>query len=119
MTPGVVVVGGGFGALEISLALRKLRRDVSVTVVSSETLVTYRPWLIKVPAGGPQPPVIPFANLLASAGVEIISDRAAGVDLNARPFILQSGAPVSYGPLVVATGALAHCARVPATRAHP
>jgi NADH dehydrogenase FAD-containing subunit len=118
MTPGVVVVGGGFGALEISLAVRKLRPDVSVTVVSSETHVTYRPWLIKVPAGGPQPPVIPFANLLASAGVEIISDRAAGVDLNARRVILQSGAAVSYGQLVVATGAVADRDRLPGAGAY-
>jgi NADH dehydrogenase FAD-containing subunit len=118
MTPGVVVVGGGFGALEISLALRKLRPDVSVKVVSSETHLTYRPWLIKVPAGGPQPPVIPFASLLASAGVETISDRAAGVDLNARSVILQSGAAVSYGQLVVATGAVADRDRIPGARAH-
>jgi len=118
MTPGVVVVGGGFGALETSLAVRKLRPDVSVTVVSSETHLTYRPWLIKLPAGGPQPPVIPFANLLASAGVETISDRAAGVDLNARRVILQSGAAVSYEKLVVATGAVADRDRVPGARAH-
>ena len=118
MTSGVVVVGGGFGALETSLALRKLRADLSITVVSSETHVTYRPWLIKVPAGGPQPPDIPFANLLASAGVETISDRAAGVDLNARRVILQSGAAVSYGQLVVATGAVADRDRVPGARAH-
>ena len=113
MTPGVVVVGGGFGALEISLAVRKLRPDLSVTVVSGETDLTYRPWQIKVPAGGPQPPVIPFANLLASAGIEIIADRAAGVDLNARRLILQSGARVAYGQLVVATGAEADRDRIP------
>jgi NADH dehydrogenase FAD-containing subunit len=118
MTAGVVVVGGGFAALEISLALRKLRPDISVTVVSSENHVTYRPWLIKVPAGGPQPPVIPFANLLTSAGVEQVSDRAASVDLDARRVILQSGAPVSYGQLVVATGAVADRDRVPGAREH-
>jgi NADH dehydrogenase FAD-containing subunit len=116
MTAGVVVVGGGFAALETSLALRKLRPGVSVTVVSSENHVTYRPWLIKVPAGGPQPPVIPFANLLTSAGVEKISDRAASVDLDTRRVILQSGAPVSYGQLVVATGAVADRDRVPGAR---
>jgi 3-phenylpropionate/trans-cinnamate dioxygenase ferredoxin reductase subunit len=118
MTAGVVVVGGGFGALETSLALRKLRPDVSVTVVSSETHVTYRPWLIKVPAGGTQPPVIPFADLLASAGVKTISDRAAALDLDARHVLLQSGAPVPYAQLVVATGAVADCDRVPGARAH-
>jgi NADH dehydrogenase FAD-containing subunit len=118
MKPGVVVVGGGFGALEASLALRKLRPDVSVTVVSSETHVTYRPWLIKVPAGGAQPPVIPFADLLASAGVKTISDRAVAVDLDTRRVILQSGAPVPYAQLVVATGAVADRERIPGARAH-
>jgi NADH dehydrogenase FAD-containing subunit len=116
VTPDVVVVGGGFGALEISLALRKLQPDVSITVVSRETHVTYRPWLIKVPAGGPPPPVIPFANLLASAGVETISDEAAAVDLNARCVTLQSGAAVSYRQIVVATGAVADRDRVPGAR---
>jgi len=118
MTVGVVVVGGGFGALETGLALRKLRPDVPVTVVSTETHVTYRPWLIKVPAGGAQPPVIQFADLLASAGVQTISDRAAAVDLDARRVILQSGAPVPYAQLVVATGAVADRDRIPGAGAH-
>jgi NADH dehydrogenase FAD-containing subunit len=118
MTPGVVVVGGGFGALETCLALRKLRPDVPVTVVSTETDVTYRPWLIKVPAGGPPPPVVPFASLLASARVEMISDKAAGADLAARRVILESGAALTYQQLVVATGAVADRDRVPGARAH-
>jgi len=118
MTADVVVVGGGFGALEVGLALKKLRPDVSVTVVSSETHVIYRPWLIKVPATGVQPPVIPFADLLVSAGVEIIADRATGVDLDARRVILQSSSAISYGQLVVATGASADRDRVPGARTH-
>ncbi len=118
MTAGVVVVGGGLGALEIGLALKKLRPDVPTTVVSDETHVTYRPWLIKLPAGSRRPPAIPFARLLASAGIEIIADRAAGVDLNARHVILKSGATVPYRQLVVATGAMADRDRVPGARAH-
>lgn len=116
MTPGVVVVGGGFGALEIALALRKLRPGIRVTVVSPETHVTYRPWLIKVPAGGPPPPVIPFADLLASERVEVVSDKASGVDLDARRLNLESGATIPYGQLVVATGAVADRERVPGAR---
>jgi NADH dehydrogenase FAD-containing subunit len=118
VTGGVLVVGGGFAALETSLALKKLRPDLSVTVVSSETHVTYRPWLIKVPAGGAQPPVIPFADLLASSGVKTISDRAAAIDLEARRVILQSGPPVPYAQLVVATGAVADRDRIPGARDH-
>lgn len=118
MTPDVVVVGGGFGALEVSLALRKLRPDVSVTVVSDATNVTYRPWLIKVPAGGPPPPEVPFATLLGSARIGVVSDRAAGIDLSSRLVTLQSGTAIAYRQLVIATGAVADRDRLPGARAH-
>ncbi len=118
MNRHVVVVGGGLGALEISLALKKLRSDVAVTVISTQTEVTYRPWLIKVPAGGQPPPMIPFARLLASAGVDTICGLAVNVDLADRHVILQSGEAVSYDQLVVATGAEADRDRVPGARAH-
>lgn len=113
-----MVVGGGFASLEVSLALRKLRPDVSVTVVSDATEVTYRPWLIKVPAGGQPPPQIPFATLLAEARIEVLSNRARGIDLNSRLVTLQSGTVITYRQLVIATGALADRDRVPGARAH-
>jgi NADH dehydrogenase FAD-containing subunit len=112
-----VVVGGGFAALEVALALRKLGVG-PVTVISSETEVVYRPWLIRVPAGGPQPPMIPFARLLASAGVEIVTGRAGSADLDARRVLVDSGAQLEYDQLVVATGAVADRDRVPGSREH-
>ena len=118
MSPEVVVIGGGFAALEVSLALRKLRPNVSVTVVSDATEVTYRPWLIKVPAGGQPPPQIPFANLLAAARIEVVSERATGIDLSSRLVTLQSGTVIAYHQLVIATGAVADRNRVPGARAH-
>ena len=118
MTRGVVVVGGGFAALEIALSLRKGRRDIPVSVVSTETEATYRPWLIKLPASGAQPPVIPFARLLAEAGVELVTGVASSVDLDARRLVLASGSAVEYRQLVVATGASADRDRVPGARQH-
>ena len=118
MTERAVVVGGGFAALEIALALRKQRRDLPITVVSTETELIYRPWLIKVPAGGAQPPVIPFARLVAAARVELVSDRAARVDVEGKRVFLESGAEMDYGQLVVATGAVADRGRVPGARDH-
>jgi len=112
----VVVVGGGFAALEVALALRKLDASVPVTVVSDETEVVYRPWLIRVPAGGQQPPIIPFARLLEAAGVEVVARRVAGADLDQRHLVLDSGAAIDYEQLVVATGATADRQRVPGTR---
>lgn len=118
MNGGVVVVGGGFGALEVALALKAVDRRVAVSVISSETAVVYRPWLIRVPAGNSQPPVIPFTRLLAEAGVDVIAGRAEAADLERRRLILDSGRAVDYEQLVVATGADADRDRVPGAREH-
>ncbi len=118
MTAGAVVVGGGFAALEIALALRSQRPAVPVRVISSETEVIYRPWLIQMPAGGAPPPCIPFARLLTAAGVEVIAGTATGVDIEARRVVLESGTQIEYGQLVVATGAVADRGRIPGARDH-
>lgn len=118
MTGGVVVVGGGFAALEIALALKKQDASLPVTVISSETEIVYRPWLIRVPAGDPQPPVIPFARLLAAAGADVVADRATAADLEQRHLLLDSGAQIEYDQLIVATGAAADRGRVPGAREH-
>lgn len=118
MTGGAAVVGGGFAALEIALALRGQRPAIPVTVISSETEVIYRPWLIHVPAGGSPPPVIPFARLLAAAGVEVIASTARCVDVETRRVVLDSGTQIEYGQLVVATGAVADRGRIPGAQDH-
>ena len=89
-----------------------------MTVVATETEVVYRPWLIRVPAGRPRPPVIPSRSLLEAAGVEIVAGRAAGVDLAQRRLALESGAQIPYDQLLVATGASADRDRVPGGREH-
>jgi len=118
MTRGVVVVGGGFGALEIALALRKRDLNLPVRVITSETEIVYRPWLIRVPAGGLQPPVIPFARLLAAAGADVVAGRVTAVDLEQRHVLLDTGAHIEYDQLIVATGAVADRGRVPGGREH-
>ena len=118
MTAGVVVVGGSFGALEIALALRKLDDSIPVTVVTSETEVLYRPWLIRVPVGDPQPPILPLARLLGSVGAEAVAGRAVSADLEQRHLLLDSGGRLEYDQLVVATGAMADHGRVPGSHEH-
>ena len=118
MNGRVVVVGGGFGALEVALAIKTVDGRIQVTVVSEETVIVYRPWLIRVPAGRARPPVIPFARLLARAGVEVIVGRAATADLTRGRLLLDSGREVEFEQLVVATGAAADLDRVPGAREH-
>jgi len=102
----VVIVGGGFGALEVALAIKAADRDIPVRVVATETSVLYRPWLIHLPAGKRKPPMIPSAQLLTRAGVEVTADRAASTDLARQVVVLESGTELPYQQLVVATGAV-------------
>lgn len=118
ITGGAVVIGGGFAALEIALALRSQRPAFPVKVISRETELIYRPWLIHVPAGGAPPPVIPFARLLAAAGAEVIAGKAARAEVEARRIVLESGTQIEYGQLVVASGAVADRDRIPGARDH-
>jgi NADH:ubiquinone reductase (H+-translocating) len=118
VTGAVVVVGGGFASLEVALALSSQRPAIRVTVISSETQLTYRPWLIRVPAGGAPPPVIPFARLLAAARVEVIASTVTAADVKAHRVVLNSGAEVEYDQLVVATGAVADRNRIAGARDH-
>lgn len=112
----VVIVGGGFGALEVALAIKAADRDIPVRVVTTETSVLYRPWLIRLPAAKAEPPMIPFAQLLARAGVDVTADRAASADPDRRVVILESGTELPYEQLVVATGAVSDRDRVPGSR---
>ncbi len=118
MTGAAIVVGGGFASLEVALALSTQRPAIPVTVISSETELTYRPWLIRVPAGGPPPPVIPLARLLAAARVDLIAGTVTGADLVAHRVVLSSGMEIEYGQLVVATGAVADRGRIPGAPDH-
>jgi NADH dehydrogenase FAD-containing subunit len=118
MTGGAVVVGGGFAALEIVLALKKQDHRIPVTVITSETEIIYRPWLIRVPVGGPRPPVIPLARLLAAAGAVVVAGRVTAADLEQRLVQLDAGARINYDQLIVATGAVADRPRVPGAEEH-
>ena len=115
---GAVVVGGGLAALEVGLATRRYAAEIPVTVISSEMAVPYRPYLIRMPAGGPDPPMIPFARLLAAAGVNVVADRVKDAYLRDRRLLLESGAQIEYDQLVVATGAVADRERVPGAAEH-
>src|SRR5438132_2505621 len=118
MTGAAIVVGGGFASLEVALALSRQRPAIRVTVITSETQLTYRPWLIRVAAGGAPPPVIPLARLLAAARVEVIASTVASADVKAHRVVLDSGAQIEYDQLVVATGAAADRSRIAGARDH-
>jgi NADH dehydrogenase FAD-containing subunit len=103
----ILVLGGGFAALETAFLLRmRLHDDVDIRLVSDSDRFVFRPNSIYVPFGGsPESLYVPLGKPLARRRIELIHGHVAGVDPDAANVILAEGERVSYDRLVIATGA--------------
>lgn len=101
----VLVVGGGFGGLDVAVAVKRRRPDTPVTLVNPSAHLTYRPWLIYLPAGERQPTDlrVPLAGL-SRFGITLLVDSVTTLDPQGTTR-LASGEHVSFTHAVVATGA--------------
>jgi NADH:ubiquinone reductase (H+-translocating) len=107
----VVVVGGGFGGLNV---VRKLRRvPVQVTLIDRRNFHLFQPLLYQVATGALSPANIaaPLRGLFKrQANAEVLLGEVAHVDVVARKVMLRDGESrnrsneVPYDTLVVATG---------------
>jgi NADH:ubiquinone reductase (H+-translocating) len=107
----VVVVGGGFGGLNV---VRKLRRaPVQVTLIDRRNFHLFQPLLYQVATGALSPANIaaPLRSLFKrQANAEVLLGEVAHIDVGVRKVVLRdeeskSGAnEVPYDTLVVATG---------------
>ncbi|HEY2882998.1 MAG TPA: NAD(P)/FAD-dependent oxidoreductase [Pirellulales bacterium] len=100
----VVVIGGGFGGL--NLAKRLGRAPVQVTLVDRRNFHLFQPLLYQVATGGLSPANIaaPLRGVLKRyANVEVLLGEVTGFDVASRKVILRDG-EISYDTLIVATG---------------
>jgi NADH:ubiquinone reductase (H+-translocating) len=103
--PRVLVLGGGFGGLEVAKGLTG--RAVDVTLVDRTNHHTFQPLLYQVATTVLSPAQIaaPLRGILGdAANVEVLMAEAVGFDLAGRRVLLDDGA-LPYDYLVVATGA--------------
>ena len=88
----VVIVGGGFGGLN---AAKKLRRaTVKVTLVDQRNHHLFQPLLYQVATAALNPSDIatPIRSILHSQkNLEVVLDRAVGVDRGAKKLLLENG----------------------------
>ena len=110
--PGVVLAGGGVGAVTVARRLREIGYAGPLTLVSDEDVAPYdRPPLSKqYLAGslGADELGLLRPDELAELDVRLLSGRAAtGLALADRELLLDGGDRISYRVLVVATGARA------------
>src|ERR1700740_891558 len=102
--PRVVIVGGGFGGLAATRALRNA--PVSVTLIDKRNYHLFRPMLYQVATGLLSADQISRALrsiLSRQANVEVLMDEVSGVDTDKRLVRLKQDS-ISYDYLVLATG---------------
>jgi NADH dehydrogenase len=106
--PRVVIVGGGFGGLQVAKALR--RAPLQITLIDRHNYHLFQPLLYWVATAGLSPADIssPIRHILrAQKNTEVLLAEVSGLDL-AHKHVLIDAQPISYDYLVLATGAQDH-----------
>ncbi|HEY3498358.1 MAG TPA: NAD(P)/FAD-dependent oxidoreductase [Polyangiaceae bacterium] len=102
----VVVVGGGFGGLAVTKALR--RASVHVTLVDRSNHYLFQPLLYQVAMAGLAPAEIaaPIRSVLRSQeNARVLLAEVTGIDVAARRVFTRESPPLDYEFLVLACGA--------------
>jgi 3-phenylpropionate/trans-cinnamate dioxygenase ferredoxin reductase subunit len=119
MSAGTVVVGAGLAAAHTIATLRAEGYAQPVTLVGDEPELPYeRPALSKAYLQGKAGELaVHDPAFYAGAQVELrIGNRAVAIDRGARRVLLDSGEPVPYEHLVLATGARPRTLAIPGAR---
>src|SRR5687767_7689081 len=102
----VVVIGGGFGGIEVARALG--RAQMPVTVIDRQNYHLFQPLLYQVATAALSPADIaePIRKILRRyRSVQVMLGEVARIDRDAREVVLSAGTRVPYDLLVLATGA--------------
>jgi sulfide:quinone oxidoreductase len=118
--PQILILGGGFAALEAAFLLRmRLHDQVGIRVVSDQDAFVFRPNSIYVPFGAePASLLTGLARPLARRRIAFEHGRVGEVDADARFVGLRDGQRFRYDKLIVATGADTHAGEVPGLEQH-
>jgi NADH dehydrogenase len=103
-TPHVVIVGAGFGGLNVAKALRKA--PVRVTLIDQNNFHLFQPLLYQVATAGLSPAdiAVPIRSIVRKqTNTECLLDEVVGVDTKKKLVLLKDRA-IPYDYLVLATG---------------
>jgi NADH dehydrogenase len=104
--PRVVVIGGGFGGIEVARALGHAK--MPVTLIDRQNYHLFQPLLYQVATAALSPADIaePIRKILRHyRSAQVILGEVERVDRDARNVVLSTGRRVPYDVLVLATGA--------------
>lgn len=101
----VIVVGGGFGGATAARFLKRLAPSVNVTLVEPNKTYVSCPFSNLVLGGTRELASQHFKyGGLAREGIDIVHDRAEGVDATAKTVTLAGGQTLSYNRLILSPG---------------
>ena len=117
--PHVVIVGGGFGGLEVARGL--VDRDVRVTIVDQHNFHTFLPLLYQVATAMLEPAEVayPIRTVFGKApNVRFRHGRVRHVDYVRRVVVLADDEELPFDQIVIATGATAAFFGIPGASQH-
>lgn len=107
-SPGgrVVIVGGGFGGATCAKYLRRASPDLDITLVEQNPQYVTCPFSNAVIGGTTQLSAltVDYARLRDTYNINVIADRATGIDADAGSVSLGDGQALAYDRLVLAPG---------------
>jgi NADH dehydrogenase len=105
-SPRVVVIGGGFGGIEVARTLG--RAGMPVTVIDRRNYYLFQPLLYQVATAALSPADIaePIRKILRRyRSAQVLLGDVERIDREAREVVLRTGRRIPYDVLVLATGA--------------
>ena len=120
--PKVVVVGGGFGGLEVCAALTKAakRGEIELTLVDKENFFQFNPLLPEVATGAIETRhiVYPLRSYCAPRKIRFLRNKVRAVDTERRLLVLHNDLTVPWDQLVIAAGSTTNYFGVPGAEEH-
>ncbi len=102
----IVVIGGGIGGIAVSYYLRKLNRNIKITIISDRSYFGFTPSYPHLAMGWRkfEDITVPLAPLLPRFGIGFINEAVEKIEPEKEEVKTISGRSIGYDYLVVATG---------------
>jgi NADH dehydrogenase len=120
--PRIVVIGGGFGGLEVCrrLAAANKRGDIELTLIDKENFFQFNPLLPEVATGAIETRhiVYPLRGFCTPRKIRFLRNKVRSVDPVKRELALHNDLVIPYDKLVIAAGSTTNFFGIPGAEAH-
>ncbi|MDP2307910.1 MAG: NAD(P)/FAD-dependent oxidoreductase [Pseudomonadota bacterium] len=120
--PRVVVIGGGFGGLEVCrrLARANKRGEIELTLIDKENFFQFNPLLPEVATGAVETRhiVYPLREFCIPRKIRFVRNKVRTVDADARVLTLHNDLSIPYDKLVIAAGSTTNFFGIPGAEQH-